>query len=185
MCSRCQSILIGYQFHHSEQVCPFKVLSYCSICATSGHTTSECVNWNILQYRKPQFLEQLISPHILEVYGITSQTPLSNQIHKKEKTNLTTRTRNEKPELIEHLISPHVLEAYGITSETPLYHPEQGIVNDKVIHYVTDTEEHIRAELRCFGITPSQKKGKENKKRLEQFLKTNMGRELICIPASR
>lgn len=141
MCSRCEKILVGYQITHEPRLCPFtQVLSYCSVCATSGHTTSECSDWKTLENRKPHFLEQLIPAHVLDMYGITSQTPLPNS-----EPNRPTHTVN---------------------------------------HYVTDTEEHIRAELRCFGITPSQKKGKENKKRLEQYIKHDLGRRPIFVPPS-
>ena len=79
MCSICNKILAHPSLcpPHSELYCPLSQADYCSICATSGHTTEECGQAQTLVYRQPQFYEQILHPGELELYGLQgSSTPL-------------------------------------------------------------------------------------------------------------
>lgn len=76
MCSNCAGI--GPKTKHDPMACPLTSASYCSICASYGHTTMKCPDSSVITLRKPQFVEQLIPPSMLETYGITSRTPLAN-----------------------------------------------------------------------------------------------------------
>lgn len=78
MCSKCKDVLIDFKIQHDPSVCPLLRGSYCSVCASYGHTTISCPDQETLSNRKPQFVEQLISPSLLETYKITSRTPLAD-----------------------------------------------------------------------------------------------------------
>lgn len=77
MCSNCKDVAKGCRPKlHEPTFCPLLRASYCSICCSKGHYTADCPNTAALEYRKPQFMEQLIPFCKLQEYGITSKTPL-------------------------------------------------------------------------------------------------------------
>ncbi len=77
MCSKCQDILIGYSIPHVPKNCPLNRVTLCSICARhTDHTTEECPQHEVKQFRRVQFLEQLIPHSQLTHYNITSMTPI-------------------------------------------------------------------------------------------------------------
>lgn len=76
MCDRCRKILIGYSRKHQPEECPLLDVAYCTICAKNGHYTSECPCTDILENRQPQYIEQLIPPHVRAQYGIQTLTPI-------------------------------------------------------------------------------------------------------------
>jgi hypothetical protein len=75
-CTLCSSTLKGLVKVHEAAFCPLKKGYYCGVCATYGHSPSNCPDTMTHLYRQPMFVEQLIPPSALEEYGITSRTPL-------------------------------------------------------------------------------------------------------------
>lgn len=61
---------------HSEDMCPIRQGSYCSLCCSRGHSPGECNDSVILEHAVPRFLEQLIPYSFIEMYGIRTQTPI-------------------------------------------------------------------------------------------------------------
>lgn len=77
MCTNCQDTIRGFiKIKHDPQNCPLLQARYCSICAIHGHTTLSCPDEATLQYRKPQYVEQLLPPSYLDKYAITTRTPM-------------------------------------------------------------------------------------------------------------
>ena len=76
MCSKCQNVLIGFSVPHKVSDCPLVRSSYCSVCCSYGHLTDDCPDYEVIQHREPEFIEQLISPSYLQQYKIESRTPL-------------------------------------------------------------------------------------------------------------
>lgn len=86
MCTKCKDILIRPVEKHNPMMCPIMRSSYCSICSAYGHTTLDCPDDAVLTHRVPEFLEQLIPHSVLDMYGITTKTPLIHGIiEEKEK----------------------------------------------------------------------------------------------------
>ena len=79
MCSNCKDAIRGFQIKHNPMLCPLTAASYCGICATYGHTTLLCPDGDIIQHRKPEFIEQLIPTNLIDTYGIDTMTPLVNK----------------------------------------------------------------------------------------------------------
>lgn len=79
MCSYCKDTLVrGFvQIKHDPQNCPLLQARYCGICSTYGHTTSSCPDDAVLQFRKPQFVEQLVPSSIRKLYSIETRTPIA------------------------------------------------------------------------------------------------------------
>lgn len=77
MCSKCPDI------SHACKACKWqaalRAASYCGICAIYGHTTLMCPDGDVLEHRKPEFIEQLIPTSLLDTYNIQSMTPLVNK----------------------------------------------------------------------------------------------------------
>ncbi len=77
MCSNCKDVAkLCRPKLHEEKFCPLLRAGYCSICCSKGHFTSDCPNSTAMEYRKPQFMEQLIPFSKLQEYRITTRTPL-------------------------------------------------------------------------------------------------------------
>lgn len=93
---------------HTEDVCPIRRGSYCNLCCAYGHAPAECRDSAILADRQPRFLEQLVAPSLLEMYGIHTRTPLEGA------TPLLTATDDilEVPETEEALRT--ILRAYNV-----------------------------------------------------------------------
>jgi hypothetical protein len=85
MCSNCKDILVGFQLKHESSVCPLKQSTYCGICALYGHTTINCIDEEVLELRKPNYIEQLIPPSIREEYNIKTKTKIQIKIQIKPK----------------------------------------------------------------------------------------------------
>jgi len=56
------------------------------MCASYGHSPSNCPDGVTRAYREPQFVEQLIPPSLMETYGITTRTPLPSNPHPEKAT---------------------------------------------------------------------------------------------------
>lgn len=79
MCSKCQDL--HFSIPHLPSKCPLNTISHCAICACdTDHTTEECTEHEIKQYRKVQYVEQLVPYKMLEHYNITTRTPISNPV---------------------------------------------------------------------------------------------------------
>ena len=76
MCSNCKDVLIGFSISHAASNCPLLRSSYCSVCCSYGHLTEDCPDKEVLKFRKPTYVEQLIPYSLLKQHKITSQTPL-------------------------------------------------------------------------------------------------------------
>lgn len=83
MCTICKDVLRGFK-KHTPFLCPLSQSSYCGICASYGHCTDNCTDTHVLQNRVPVYLEQLLSPSVLESYSIRSRTPLHEQGTEKQ-----------------------------------------------------------------------------------------------------
>jgi hypothetical protein len=79
MCSKCENVLLGFSIPHAVANCPLVHASYCSVCCSYGHLTEDCPDQEILSYRKPTYVEQLVPSSLLSRYKITTQTPLEYQ----------------------------------------------------------------------------------------------------------
>jgi hypothetical protein len=76
MCDYCIKILgkcVSPHYKNPDK-CPLKTASYCCLCASYGHTSFNCKEDTT--YRRPQFLEQLIPPSLLEQNRIVTNTPI-------------------------------------------------------------------------------------------------------------
>lgn len=78
-CTACKAIMGSFARGHTEDVCPIRRGSYCNLCCSYGHAPAECRDSAILADRQPRFLEQLIAPSLLEMYGIHTRTPLESR----------------------------------------------------------------------------------------------------------
>ena len=76
MCSKCQNVLVGFSIPHKISDCPLLHSSYCSVCCSYGHLTDDCPDQDVVQLRKPTYVEQLLPPSILRQYKITTKTSL-------------------------------------------------------------------------------------------------------------
>jgi hypothetical protein len=85
MCSKCENVLIGFSIPHPVSNCPLLHSSYCSVCCSYGHLTDDCPDYEVLQNRRPVFVEQLVSPSLLRRYKIQSQTPLEYSEEPKQR----------------------------------------------------------------------------------------------------
>jgi len=61
---------------HLPDQCPLLRASYCGLCASYGHSPSNCPDGITQVYREPQFVEQLVPAMLLEKYNIQSRTVL-------------------------------------------------------------------------------------------------------------
>ena len=75
-CKQCSGILGRLVKRHLPDACPLIRGSYCGVCASYGHSPSNCPDGVTLAHREPQYIEQLIPPSLLEQYGIESRTVL-------------------------------------------------------------------------------------------------------------
>ena len=75
MCDICNPIYHS-DTRHDISVCPVRSALYCNVCQIYGHSTIRCPNRTAWQVRKPEYLEQLISPSLLLHHNITTQTPI-------------------------------------------------------------------------------------------------------------
>lgn len=76
-CVACAPVLGRLVKRHAADACPMIRARYCGMCASYGHTPSNCPDGITRAYRQPQFVEQLIPPSLLEKHKITSRTRLS------------------------------------------------------------------------------------------------------------
>jgi len=75
MCDNCRSVFRSAT-KHSPLACPLYQARYCGVCASHGHSPKMCPDIGVRALRKPQYIEQLVSPSMLEEYGIRTATPL-------------------------------------------------------------------------------------------------------------
>ncbi len=61
---------------HAPGACPISAASYCGTCAIYGHSPANCPDVEAAAYSQPLYVEQLLPPSLLELYSITSTTPL-------------------------------------------------------------------------------------------------------------
>ena len=76
MCDKCFAVLKNLVKPHMAAMCPLSKGYYCGACACYGHTATRCPDTMTQMFRVPQYMEQLISPTLLEEYKIHSRTPL-------------------------------------------------------------------------------------------------------------
>ena len=117
MCSKCKDVLIGFKIKHEPSECPLMRSSYCSVCASYGHTTLECTDGDVLAYRKPQFVEQLIPPSIIRSYNITTRTPLVNPAKEDEKKCLPSLEVVDSVKCIRAMLMNHNIPISGKMKE--------------------------------------------------------------------
>ena len=77
MCDICSPIYHS-DTRHDISVCPVRSALYCSVCQTYGHSTMRCPDKTSWQVRKPEYMEQLISPTLLRHHNISSKTPIKD-----------------------------------------------------------------------------------------------------------
>lgn len=78
MCECCSTVLKLEQ--HSALECPIRSALFCSICQQYGHATLKCPEKHTWQYRKPEFVEQLIPASILSHYKISTLTKFTSDV---------------------------------------------------------------------------------------------------------
>jgi len=76
MCKYCDYIPYTEYNDHNHIQCPFRKSMYCGFCASYGHPESDCPAPPSIESRTPQFIEQLLPPHLITSYNIHSATPL-------------------------------------------------------------------------------------------------------------
>ena len=86
ICRKCAPILGRLVKKHTEDACPLIRGSYCGLCASYGHSPSNCPDGVTRAYREPQFMEQLIPPSLMEKYGIATRSPLPSNPKPEEAT---------------------------------------------------------------------------------------------------
>ena len=77
MCDVCSS-LYHSDSKHDISACPVRAALYCSCCQVYGHSTFKCPDKATWQTRKPEYIEQLISPMLRAHHKITTQTPIQD-----------------------------------------------------------------------------------------------------------
>ena len=73
-CNFCENYIPSIPSKHTTENCSFRMSVKCLKCCMSGHLTSECsmqITW-----KRPQFLEDLISDEDKKQWQITTQTPI-------------------------------------------------------------------------------------------------------------
>ena len=77
MCDGCHSILPNFGIPHDRSSCPWLQSLYCSNCARkAGHSYENCPDRPSRRYTQACYVEQLLPPHLIKEYGITTRTPL-------------------------------------------------------------------------------------------------------------
>lgn len=79
MCSKCETVLVGFSIPHTVSNCPLLQSSYCSVCCSYGHLTDDCPDYEVLEHRQPKFMEQLIPLSVRQQYKIETHTPLAHR----------------------------------------------------------------------------------------------------------
>lgn len=95
-CIECRPVLGSLVMPHMMDACPLLKLRYCGICATDGHNQYNCPNDGVMEYREPQYIEQLIPATVAVEYNIKSKTPLVMRI--KPVVRKSTKLIMEVPE---------------------------------------------------------------------------------------
>ena len=73
-CSHCKAIVGLIRTHPAGILCPVAASLRCSGCSCYGHTTDSCDV--ITHVTRPTYLEELIPPDLVELYGINTLTPI-------------------------------------------------------------------------------------------------------------
>ncbi len=76
VCKACRPTLGRLVKRHAPEACPLLKGSYCGLCSSYGHSPATCPDTMYHGHREPAFVEQLLPPTLIELYGITSRTPL-------------------------------------------------------------------------------------------------------------
>ena len=77
-CFACAPILGRLVKAHGANACPLVRSRYCGMCASYGHTPSNCPDVTTRNFREPQFMEQLIPPSLIEKHKINTLTHLKS-----------------------------------------------------------------------------------------------------------
>jgi hypothetical protein len=77
-CTACRATLGDMVKRHTAHKCPLAAGSYCGLCASYGHSPSNCPDIHTAAYREPHLLEQLLPATVLEEYNIRTRTPLQD-----------------------------------------------------------------------------------------------------------
>lgn len=88
------------------------------MCASYGHSTSNCPDGITRAYRQPQFVEQLIPPSLLEKHKITSRTrlptnPLENAAAKEWLMEVPETDEGLRAALIAAGVKPMICQGKG------------------------------------------------------------------------
>ena len=75
MCDVC-SVIYHSENKHDVSTCPVRSALYCSVCQIYGHSTMRCPDKGAWQTRKPEYIEQLVSPTMRCHHQINTQTPI-------------------------------------------------------------------------------------------------------------
>lgn len=76
-CFACAPVLGRLVKPHVVDACPLIRGRYCGMCASYGHTPSNCPDVTTRSFREPQFVEQLIPPSLMEKHRIITKTLLN------------------------------------------------------------------------------------------------------------
>lgn len=117
MCSNCQDVLIGFSIPHPVSHCPLLASSYCSLCCSYGHLTEKCPDEEGFEYRKVQFVEQLVPYSLLQQYKITSQTPLATHPTPKQFRHEPVLEVEESDKAIRQILMNYSIQPSGKMKE--------------------------------------------------------------------
>lgn len=161
MCSNCDRIHITYEKGHLPNDCPISKCKYCSFCARSGHTTTECPYDEeiIYEMKRPSSLVDFI---LRNMEPALRKNPRLNGEQVKLWTLLFTQQNPElcNPELLRichdkcFMKSIHWQDIANEIVEHSMPYILEHIYGDPEEEYfeVIDHEVNIRAVLIAFGI---------------------------------
>jgi hypothetical protein len=133
MCSICEKVLKGFEIEHTEQSCPLRMSRYCSFCAKYGHLTSQCPAKPSILFRKPAYLEQLISPSDLDELGITTRTPIKYK--ERDEPQQLLEIKDDDKSIVSYLIS-HSLKVSKKLKDNKITLEEYAKLQNKRLIYV-------------------------------------------------
>ena len=158
MCDYCNDTLGSLCLSHSIKDCPLRKGSYCSICASYGHSIKKCKQE---LNSEPVNLEQLVPSQLLSANGIKSITPIDTSI-----SSSISEEHGSTPVYLEQLIPVSLLQRNGIRSYTPIVSSEKRVWHvkpEKACIDMPDDPKAIRAFLKANNSLPEKDNRSKNK----------------------
>lgn len=159
MCDYCDDTLGSLCLSHSIKDCPLRKGSYCSICASYGHSIKKCKQE---LNSGPNYLEQLVPSQLLSANGIKSITPIDTSLS----SSSISEEHGATPLYLEQLIPIAHLQRNGIRSYTPIVSTQKKVWHlkpEKACIDMPDDPKAIRAFLKANNSLPEKDNRSKNK----------------------